>query len=427
MKHTLFNALLVPALTFASLTFSTTAAQAGGRKFPQQSCAATSNFALAHGADQLNVVVSEGDVVAVNNMSMSSFPSRLSDSRMNSVSPAPASYAVPAGVTSVNITSGSGQMGDGSLTISCTLAADVGAQTSSALLTNTASIIGANSQINATYTGVSNNAKGRLNGNSTTRNLVTNNTLFFSSQNLPGADKKFGNPDWSAWVSAEGRSYSGSIDGWSADIVTGVDKLVRDDLIIGALLGVGRVEVRNATQSADVNSVAVGAYFAKRFQNDLFLDGFISVARPDYKVDGASFNSNRSSLALSLTGSFTGDKVKLTPSGTLSAYREKLPAYVGNSGAVASSDVSNLNLNIGAKIESLAAMANGILPYISLSVDYGSYDNGLSGSQSFFAPRIGVGFGADLGGGYLSVDLDAGEVQDDIRDFGLRASYEFNF
>lgn len=328
------------------------------------------------------------------------------------------SYVVEAGVSSVAI-----ENFWGDITVTCTPAALATPST----LSNTASTIGATSQTNATRTGISNNAKGRLNSNATTRNLVTSNAMFFSTQNLPGAAGKFGNPDWSAWVSVEGRSYSGDLEGWSADIVTGVDKLVRDDLIIGALLGYGRVDVKNATQAAEVTSIALGAYFAKRFQNDIFLDGFISIARPDYVVDGASFTSQRSSLALSLSGDFVGGKVKVTPSGKLSTYREKLPAYTGSGGAVAAHSVKNLNLNIGVKIEPLTVMANGILPYISLGADYGSNDSVLSGNQSFFSPRIGAGFGVDLGGGYLSVDVDAGKVQKGVRDVGLRANYEFSF
>jgi hypothetical protein len=308
------------------------------------------------------------------------------------------------------------------LTITCTPALGGAVVPAEALST-----ISASSQSQATQRGISNNAKGRLNGNAGGQNFMTNNAMFFSTQNLPGAASEFGNPDWSGWISAEGRKYSGTLDGWSADVVMGVDKLVADDLIIGGLLGYGRVDLDSATQSAEVSSVSVGAYFAKRFQDALFLDGFISVARPDYTIDGASFSAKRTSVALTLSGSYIGDKVKVTPSGTLSAYREKLPAYTGSGGAVAANAIDNVNLNIGAKFEPLAEMANGILPYISLSADYGSSSSAISGKQSFFSPRIGVGFGAELGTGYLSIDLDAGKVHEDVRDVGLRASYEFTF
>jgi hypothetical protein len=82
---------------------------------------------------------------------------------------------------------------------------------------------------------------------------------------------------------------------------------------------------------------------------------------------------------------------------------------------------------LGAKVEPLAATASGILPYISLGLDYGSNTGTISGTSAFMSPRIGVGGGMDIASGHLSVDVDAGKVQEGVRDLGLRATYEFSF
>jgi outer membrane autotransporter protein len=202
---------------------------------------------------------------------------------------------------------------------------------------------------------------------------------------------------------------------------------VRNDLILGAVLSVGRVDISDATRKANVTSVSVGAYFAKRFQSDLYLDGFVSAARPNYVVDGTKFTSTRASANLTLSGSMTGGGVKLTPSGTLIAYNESIPSYITAAGTVAANEIRNLNLNVGARLEPMAPLGNGILPYIALSVDHRSNQSTLAGKQTFTSPRLGLGFGMELGRGYFSLDMDAGNVQRNVRDFGLRASYELSF
>jgi hypothetical protein len=309
------------------------------------------------------------------------------------------------------------------LTISCTVA-PTGASAADALVT-TASVIGASGQTNATRTGISSNTQNRLNGGG--GNTATRNSIFLSTQNLPGAQSQFGQPEWNAWISAEGRSYSGDFDGWTGNAVAGLDTLISNDLLVGALLAYGRTDIQSATQQTEITSVALGAYFAKRLQSDLFLDGFVSVARPEYQTQGTAFSSSRTSASLSLTGNYTGGALNVTPFAKFGAYSEQQPAYTGTGGAVAANDITNISVALGAKVEPLAATASGILPYISLGLDYGSNTGTISGTSAFMSPRIGVGGGMDIASGHLSVDVDAGKVQEGVRDLGLRATYEFSF
>jgi len=415
-----FSHLCAAAVVVSSVVagpLAPTAAYASGTTFAAQTCSATSNYTLAHGGHNITILVSEGDVFTLVK-GAGAFQEPILTPLPGGVSIAiPASYTVPTGISSVRFLSGSGA-GDGSINITC-------ATTGGADLPTTAGSIGANSQTTATRTGISNNTQNRLGGGS--GNSATRNSVFMSTQNLPGAQSQFGQPDWNAWISVEGRSYSGDFEGWTGDVVAGIDTLISNDLIVGALLAYGRVDIQSPTQRAQITSVALGAYFAKRFQSDLFLDGFISLARPDYQTQGTTFTSSRTSASLTLTGSYTGGAWNVTPFGKFGAYREQQPAYVGTGGAVAANDITNISLALGAKVEPLAPLASGLLPYISLGVDYGANTSTISGTSTFISPRIGVGFGMDLSRGYLSVDLDAGKVQEGVRDLGLRATYEFSF
>lgn len=416
MFYTKFSRFIIAASVCSGLfaALPATQAHASGTIFQAQTCASTTNFNFTQSYSSIKIFVEEGDVLTLSNGFHINLPATMQPLPGGARITAPASYTVPAGINEVNFE------GNASIpTISCTKPApaaedDTGAGT-------TGSNVSANSQTNATRTGVSNNTQNRLNNGS--GNSASRNTVFLSTQNLPGAEGQLGQPEWNAWISAEGRSYSGGYDGSTVDVVLGADRLVSDDLIVGALLAYGRTDIQDATQQTQATSVALGAYFATRLQGDLFLDGFITHARPDYEIGANSFTATRTSAALSFSGNYSGGRLSVSPFAKLNGYREAQPAY----GAVAANDITSFNASLGAKVEPLAAMAGGLVPYVSVAYDYGSRTSTANGSETFTSPRLGAGFSTLVGAGYLSVDLDAGKVQSDVRDIGLRATYEFNF
>jgi hypothetical protein len=383
-------------------------ALAGGYIFPAQTCASTTNFITTH-YSRITILVNEGDVLTITDGVDQRQPATMRPLPGGTKVDAPGSFTVPNGITSVYFDANSSTP-----VISC-------AKPTGSDGATTGSTISAGSQIAAAGNGVFNNAQNRLNGGGS--NFATRNTVFLSTKNMPGAASQLGNPDWNAWISAEGRNYNGGFDGSSADVVLGLDKLISSNVIVGGMLAYGRTDIQDATQRTQVTSLASGAYLASRLRGDLFLDGFITYARPDYTVGANSFTATRTAVSLSLSGSYSGGSYLVTPFGKLSGYREAQPAYA----AVAANDITSFNASLGAKVEPLAPMANGMLPYISLAADYGSKTSTVNGTQSFTSPRVGLGFGMATGGGYLSVDLDAGRVQSDVRDVGLRATYEFSF
>ncbi len=277
-------------------------------------------------------------------------------------------------------------------------------------------------QTTAVQTATSRNTQARLNGNGP-RNSATRNSVFLSTSNLPGADSQLGQAEFNGWVSVEGRQLSGATTGITLDLVFGVDRLISNRLIVGALIAYGRQDLTTGSTSTQVNSPSVGAYFASRLQGDWLADGYLSVARPAYDVGGTTFTASRVSGAFGLTGHYDAYGMDMSPFAKVNGYREAQPAY----GTVAANDITRFNASVGTRVSPLEELDGGILPYISIAVDFGVTDSTAGGRDSYWAPRLGAGFSTELGAGYLSVDMDAGRIRSNVTDIGLRATYEFTF
>lgn len=327
----------------------------------------------------------------------------------------PETIVVAAGITTIYVY----QLGLEPGTVSCT---PFGATASN--LSSSASNLNANGQTQAFFNSMATNTQSRFGGGA--GNTVTKNRMFVSTQNM--ARSQMETTEWNAWVSAEGRNYNGGIDGYSADVVVGADKLFSDNFLAGVLLGFSHTDIKDATKSAKVGSPAIGTYFASRFAGDLILDSYVSYARPEYKLDGTSFKSDRTSVGLSLTGEYAASTGTIRPFGRLSGYSEDQPAYTGTGGAVASNKVDSYKASLGARFESGTPLGStGLMPYLSGAVDYVSSKSTVTGKDDFVAPRVGFGVSGPVGGGNLSFDIDGGKVTSDTYDVGLRATYEFNF
>jgi len=273
-------------------------------------------------------------------------------------------------------------------------------------------------------TGTGNNSRSRLGG--TSSNIVSRSQLFLSTQNL--SNNSMERPELNVWISAEGRHYSGGYDGYSADVVVGTDKLFSDNFLAGLMLAYGHVDINDATDNAVANSPAVGAYFATKFAGDLILDGYVSYARPEYNLNGATFKSDRVSVSLAVSGEYRTGNLNIRPFASVSGYSESQPSYTGTGGAVAANDIKDYKASLGARFEMSSALGStGMTPYMSGAVDYGHSKSTAKGTTNFTAPRLGFGMSGPVGEGYLSLDLDGGKVTSDTYDVGIRANYEFKF
>jgi hypothetical protein len=237
MLTSISRTIKASAMSLVALGLSLSApssASAGGQILPTQTCATTQGVVMQAVGEQFTVLVSVGDTVQMTSMPASGLGTNWyrpdGNELINFTSPASLTYVAETGVGGVTVESTQSQV-----TVSCSVAmvpdpletdtpSDESPEPVQPDLTDTASNLGANSQTNATGSGVSNNTRGRLNGNGASRNLINGNGFFLSTQNMPSGSSDFRNPDWSAWVSGEGRGYSGTLNGRSADIVVGVDK-----------------------------------------------------------------------------------------------------------------------------------------------------------------------------------------------------------
>ncbi|MBV0913626.1 autotransporter outer membrane beta-barrel domain-containing protein [Anianabacter salinae] len=254
---------------------------------------------------------------------------------------------------------------------------------------------------------------------------MTRDGLFFSTQGTPG---QVGRSDYNAWISAEGRFYSGAVTGFSGDLVGGVDFLIGSRMIVGALAAYNHMELSTTTTQASVNAAAVGGYFASRLDTNLYLDGYLSVAFPNYIVPGASFSATRYSASLNLTGEIERGLYRLEPFAQFKGFTEGQPAYTGTAGAVGTNDITSYTLSMGGRLTATANEGTGgIVPYVSLALDYRMISSTLAGTDTFLAPRFGVGGQMAVGRGALSLDLDTGRVRSDTTDIGGRVTYEFVF
>jgi len=285
----------------------------------------------------------------------------------------------------------------------------------------------ANNQNRAITTGIGKNARQRLDGGSGGGGVeASQDRVFMSTQNA--GKSRLQTPEWNAWISTEGRKYNGSLSGYSGNIVAGADKLISDSFLAGLLASIDHTDLTDATGNAKVRSVALGAYFARKIGQNLYLDGHLSLSNPDNKTGEAAFTSKRAMLSFSLAGLHRAGTYKIRPFARLSAYTEQQPSYVGGGGPVAANFVRSQTASIGARFEPVSTIGNTRLtPYFSAALDYGVLATTVAGTSSYTYPRLGMGVSGPVGLGYVTVDLDGGKFNATTFDFGLRATYEFKF
>ncbi|WP_370228048.1 autotransporter domain-containing protein [Cognatishimia sp.] len=299
---------------------------------------------------------------------------------------------------------------NGSITYTCS----TGSAGTSADGTTTGELGGA-SQTNAVSGGASDNADTRF-GNG--GNQVGRNSLFVSTQGagLNGAD-------WNAWASIDYQKYSNALTGSSLDFVGGVDKLLDDDTLVGVLLGVGRMDLSDGTNSSEQTSIAVGPYFAHRLDT-MIIDGFVTFARPKYETTAGNFTSTRWSLGLSAAGEALPSAPFVAPYFDLVAFRENQPAY----GAVAANSITSYTVSMGAEITALQPLGDsGLTPHMRVGLDAKSTQSTLAATDSFVYGRLGLGVSGQVGAGHMVVDIDYGKTRSDVFNTGLQMRWEFSF
>lgn len=316
------------------------------------------------------------------------------------------------------------------LTVTCTPVA--GAETGgtgtggvSSTTQTTVATVGANVQNGAITAGSDNGASDQF--RETGGALVTRNSVFMSSQGLPNNQPMFGAADWSAWASLEYRGFGGAGDGNSLDFVAGLGNRVNNDLIIGGLIAYEDMHMTVNGVRVDTTAPAIGVYMARRFGDDLRFNAAYSIGRPEYRFRGVSFDATRHMISMSLRGSQAIDNISFKPFTTLTGFSEDQSSYVGPSGAVAAAKIEAVTISLGSQLTPVNRYANGVLPYLSFAADFNHRESSATGNDALWSPRIGLGMDMAFNRGNLTVDLDAGELLDNVDDYGVKIAYEWNF
>jgi hypothetical protein len=306
-------------------------------------------------------------------------------------------------------------------TMSCSLPPPVNG---AANLASAAAEIAATNQHNQMADATSHIARDRLMGRG--GNAVTARSVFLSTQNF--GESRLDRPDYNLWISGGYTSFSGGMDGNSADVLMGVDRLFGENFLAGLMLAYGRTDLERDGVESEVRSPAVGTYFASRFGGDLLLDGYLAYARPEVEAGGGSVTGRRLSGSVQLSGSREMAAGTLRPFLRIGGYDQHLPAYANDGGPVEAEDVQRFDAYLGVRFESARPLGNsGLMPYVSLAAGYGMTDSSTSVRDEYFYPRLGLGVSGELARGHLSLDLDGGKLRSYIYDIGLSLAWETKF
>jgi hypothetical protein len=274
-------------------------------------------------------------------------------------------------------------------------------------------------QAGVTQTAISTNLAGRFGGAGIS---VGPSNIVVSTRGLDNAIAQLGEPDLNAWIAVDARRFSGASTGNSRNLTLGFDHLVSPDLVIGGFAGVNDQTVTEGGLTTDTLAPLYGVYAAHRYRENLYLSGYVGIGQPRYTTGAITFTAQRRVLGLSLMGDYQTGNLRLSPTTTILASQEVMPPSSG-----AADTLHNLQAKFGLRAQPAQRLANGMLPYASLAIEYREQGSDLAGIDRFVQPRLGLGFDWALAAGSLRADLDYGAVNSGTNDLGVSVIYDFKF
>lgn len=240
------------------------------------------------------------------------------------------------------------------------------------------------------------------------------------------ASTKGQSEDISAWVAMSGRTYWDGYDGDSVDLTFGADKFVSANTLLGVMLGVNRLSVSDATgASTDANAAMLGVYAAHSYSDGTLTDAYLAWSRVSYDASGSSFDTDRWSAGVAVTGSIEQAAGTLQPRARLAASWEDFST--GATGVVAGTS-QQITASIGGRFDWKEAISGTALkPFASVDFEYGSIKDTAGVRDTFIAPRFGFGVNGMVGAGVLTASFDVGQTTSDVYDAGIDLNYEFSF
>lgn len=96
-------------------------------------------------------------------------------------------------------------------------------------------------------------------------------------------------PDWNFWLKGTGTYFDGkgnSFDGYTLNIVGGIDRRIGEDALIGVLFGYGRSDFDTVTAGTrgafEADGFHVGGYFGAKLGDTLVFDALAAYTGSDY-------------------------------------------------------------------------------------------------------------------------------------------------
>jgi hypothetical protein len=266
------------------------------------------------------------------------------------------------------------------------------------------------------------NLNGRFDGGGS--NFASRNAVFVSTQNAAG--NRGARTEYNAWMSLSGRYYWDGYEGYSADVLFGMDRLVTSNTLVGLMIGVGATDLEiDGGAETSTDSVLFGAYGAHEYQSGMMIDGYLAYSSVSYDAGGTQLDTERYHLGISVSGDVETASGVLQPRAGLGAAWEDFPDGVAG---ITAGYSRQLAATLGVRHDWTAPLGGtNLMPFASIDFEYNTTDGSDGASDEYIAPRLGFGLEGEIGNGYFASSIDIGQAASNVYDAGIDLSYEFRF
>ncbi|WP_407495248.1 hypothetical protein [Pseudooceanicola sp. MF1-13] len=241
--------------------------------------------------------------------------------------------------------------------------------------------------------------------------VATQNGVFFSTQGQ--------NSDTTFWGAFQGRKFDGTITGRNLEFTLGGDVTLAETTRLGLFVSKGKADLTIGGVSVTADALSIGPYFRAGIGQSYDITGFALFAKPDYNVGGTTYKATRRAFGLQANATYALSGTEINSWLGVRGFSEDHPA----AGALAAKSIRDVTASIGTKA---VFGQDALRPYLSVAAEYhNNVDGGVR--DTFFSPRLGMGFSYTAGRGQLNVDLDGGKVLSNTRDYGINIGYSLNF
>lgn len=236
-----------------------------------------------------------------------------------------------------------------------------------------------------------------------------------------------GSGSWNYWVASSASTFSGAADGTGGDVLAGVDVIAAGGGLYGAYAGYGWLGIDGDTALTAQAPVA-GLYLGLPLSSGFVLDAHAGYARPEYKVSGSAFRTERVMASVGLTGTWAIGNLDLAPHVRALAFRENIPAHPEGGQTVAADTGTYTAVDAGIRLAVRRPIGSlGLRPYLQASAGRAAFGSDQDASQRFDTASAAVGISGAAGGGIWSVELSRGSLTDDVDRSGVTAAFVIPF